>query len=63
MITPNEYIKDGKYMGAEMYYGLSSDQTKPAGVGNGSVLIEMDTSTIFFYDAESGDWLEWGAEE
>lgn len=39
--------------------GLSTD-TKPTGmsVGNGWSFIEMDTGKVFFYDAESENWLE-----
>lgn len=41
-------------------YGLSTD-TKPAdGTANGSVFIEMDTSTIYFYDMENETWHTWG---
>lgn len=40
-------------------YCLSSDTKPTEGVGNGSVLIEMDTSTLFFFDAENGEWLPW----
>lgn len=61
MVTTSNYISAGSYMGAEEFRGLSTD-TKPSSCGNGSVFIEMDTSTIYFYDATSGDWLEWGAE-
>lgn len=59
MITPYFYIKDGKYCGIETLYGLSSD-SKPTTAANGSAFIEMDTCTIYFFDAENGDWLEWG---
>lgn len=45
------------------YYGLSTDTPKPTeGVGNGSALIEMDTSKVYFFDAGNSEWLEWGAE-
>lgn len=42
--------------------GLSTD-TKPTEIngqtiGNGSIYIEMDTGTIFFYDAENEEWKE-----
>ena len=41
-------------------YGLSTD-TKPSdGTANGSVFIEMDTSTIYFYDLENETWCAWG---
>lgn len=47
---------------AIVYYGLH-DETKPTtAVGNGSCFVEMDTSTVFFYDETNGVWLEWGAE-
>ena len=39
-------------------FGLSSD-TKPLNVNNGTCFIEMDTSTIYFYDAENEQWCEW----
>lgn len=43
---------------------LSSD-TKPTGsnVANGSCLIEMDTSKLYFYDAANAEWKEWGEED
>ena len=61
MITPDFYMEDGMYYKVETYYGLSTD-TKPSNVANGSVFIEMDTSTLYFFDAENGEWKEWGAE-
>jgi len=43
-------------------YGLSTD-TKPVGgaITNGSAFIEMDTSTMYFYDEASQTWRAWGA--
>ena len=60
MITQNQYTSNGKFMAAVTLYGLSTD-TKPTSYGNGSCFVEMDTSNIYFYDAVSGDWLEWGS--
>jgi len=40
---------------------LSSD-TKPTtdpSMLNGSILIELDTSTIYFYDEENSTWRAW----
>ena len=37
--------------------GLSTD-TKPTDVGNGSVFIEIDTGTIYMFDAASKQWKE-----
>lgn len=63
MITPSEYIKNGKYMGADVLFGLSDDSSsRPTSVANGTALIEMDTSKIYLFDAENSQWLKWGAE-
>ena len=45
-----------------IYYGLSTDTKPTDGVGNGSAFLEMDTSKVYFFDAENSDWWEWGAE-
>lgn len=42
------------------YWGLHDD-TKPADAINGACFIEMDAPKLYFYDQESGEWLEWGA--
>ena len=42
-------------------YCLSTD-TKPTDVPNGSILIEMDTSTIYTFDEAGSTWNEWGGE-
>ena len=42
------------------YYGLSTD-VKPESANNGSRYIEMDTGKLYLFDAESAEWLEWGA--
>lgn len=41
-------------------FGLSTDAKPTTGVVNGSAFIEMDTSTIYFFDASGNQWLEWG---
>lgn len=55
MVTRSEYMVNGKYMGAETFYGLSTD-SKPTTCGNGSVFIEVDTQNGFFFDASAGKW-------
>ena len=43
-----------------VYYCLSTD-TKPTDrIGNGDVLIEMDTGKVYLYDADGAEWLEVG---
>ena len=41
-----------------VFFGLSTD-VKPK-AENGSCFIELDDSKIFFYDGDSGQWIEWG---
>ena len=42
------------------YYCLSTD-TKPSGahIANGSVLLEMDTGTVYFWDEAGSTWRAW----
>ena len=41
------------------YFGLRTDD-KPSGTAlNGRAFVEMDTSKLYFYDAENGTWIEW----
>lgn len=37
-------------------YGLSTD-TKPMDVGNASTFYEMDTKTLYMFDAQNKVWL------
>lgn len=39
------------------FRGLSSD-TKPDGMPNGSDFLEIDTGKMWYYDEDSGDWLD-----
>lgn len=41
------------------FFGLSTDD-KPVSAENGSAYLEMDTSRLFFYDAEGQRWIEFG---
>lgn len=58
MVTVNE-VKITR-IGKEVIEGtcLSSD-TKPTNYGNGSILIEMDTSTLYFFDEAGNTWRAW----
>lgn len=48
--------------GLPIYYRegscLSTD-TKPTDCENGSVMLEMDTSKMYMYDAANAEWKEW----
>lgn len=66
MITMGEQNGTGApfAFGCVTYYGLSTDNSKPTtDVANGSAFVEMDTSKLYFYDAEGETWREWGASE
>lgn len=61
MVTKAEYISNGKYMGAETFYGLSTD-SKPTSCGNGSFFIAVDNigkadvNSVYCFDAENSTW-------
>jgi len=38
---------------------LSSDTKPTQGVANGSKLLEMDTATLYMWDAAGQQWLPW----
>ena len=55
-ITEVKAIRNGK----EVVEGscLSTD-AKPLTLGNGSILMEMDTSTLYMYDEKNNTWRAW----
>lgn len=56
MVTPGSNFLD---KAVATVYGLSTDE-KPTEAVNGSCFLEMDTSKIYFFDEEHGEWLKWG---
>jgi len=56
------YDANGDPLERKSGYCVAAD-TKPTGgsIANGSRLIEMDTGKVFFFDAESGEWDEFGS--
>lgn len=59
MVTTSTYWdNDGIYFTAQTYYGLSTDPF-PTNVANGSIFIEIDTKSLYFFDAESSEWVLW----
>ncbi len=55
MITDN---KPYKYDDRPIFC-LSTDEKPYLGIANGCKLIEMDTSSVYFFDAEHTEWLLW----
>ena len=39
---------------------FTSDETKPTGadIANGSIIVEPDTGSVFFYDRTNDEWVE-----
>lgn len=62
MITSQNQVQlqDGVYISAVTLFGLSTDSKPTTGVANGSIFMEMDTSSIYLYDAAAAQWVEWG---
>lgn len=57
MITYDNEVKVGSKRKVEGKC-ISTD-TKPTDVINGSLLIEMDTGKLYFFDEASSVWREW----
>ena len=55
------YDFDGKPIYQVHGFCLSSDSKPTDGIGNGSDIIEIDTSKIYFYDQSGKSWHEWEA--
>lgn len=48
---------DGKTQ-AKIAGACLSGDTKPTDVDNGSVMLEMDTGKVYFFDEENSQWRE-----
>ena len=53
------YGEDDSIQGDIQLIGL--DAEKPESAPNGTCYIAMDTSKIYFYDADNSQWRKWGA--
>lgn len=63
MITPEngaQYINN-RYRRPKIFFGLSTDTKPTTNIVNGSVFVEMDTSTVYFFDQENAVWHAWEA--
>ena len=60
MVTWNNQIQDiGETTSMVMNGTCLSTDDKPLNVGNGSILLEMDTSKVYLYDLKNKVWREW----
>lgn len=55
-IIKNE--KEGEKITTGQLVGLSTDTKPTENIGNGTIFIEIDTKTIYFYDEENQIWRE-----
>lgn len=63
MITEQHELQivDSKLTASTTYFGLSGDSKPTTGIANGSCYVEMNTGKIYFFNAASSAWVEWGA--
>lgn len=61
MITNDKNAQkiSGKYVRPVTLFGLSTDTKPDEKIANGSVFIEMDTGTIYFFDLDGTQWVPW----
>lgn len=64
MITPDNTAQliNGKWIRPVTLWGTSTDTKPTEDVANGSVFVEMDTSTVYTFDYTSGEWQPWGGD-
>ena len=65
MITfqSERFISKGKAFREGTCLSTDTKPTTDTTMANGSVLIEIDTSKIYFYNEASSAWLEWGEDD
>lgn len=37
---------------------LAADTKPTAGIANGSIMVEVDTGSVFFFNEAAGEWIE-----
>lgn len=58
MFTNENYYKSDMDRALADSFCLSTDTKPTAGIANGSLLLEMDTSKIYAFDEQNQTWLE-----
>lgn len=59
MFTSNKAASVGQDKVLIEAFCLSSDTKPTNGVANGSIALEMDTSTLYFFDEKNNIWRAW----
>ena len=54
-----KYIQPGKAYREGTCLSGDTKPTSDTTLANGSKLLEMDTSTLYLYDEENGEWRAW----
>lgn len=60
--TKRTYEQDGVLISQIDGQCLSTDTKPTLNIANGSQMVEMDTSKVFFFDEDGNEWLEFGGE-
>lgn len=65
MITPDNTAQliNGKWIRPVTLWGSSTDVKPTEDVANGSIFVEMDTSTVYTFDYGNTEWQPWGGGE
>lgn len=53
---------NGKYIRPVVLWGTSDDSKPTEDIANGSIFVEMDTSTVYTYNYDTATWAPWGGE-
>lgn len=55
-----EFVDYENYKTVQLIEGmcLSTDAKPNAGIATGSIMTEVDTGTVYFFDEVSGEWIE-----
>lgn len=53
---------NGKYVRPAVFWGNSDDVKPTDDIANGSIFVEMDTSTVYTFNYDDTAWVPWGGE-
>lgn len=53
-----QFISGGNVLSLIEGSCLAADTKPTAGIANGSIMVEVDTGTVFFFNETSSEWVE-----
>lgn len=57
-VTNYEVVTDGAVLSCIEGSCLHTDTKPTAGIANGSIMVEVDTGDVYFFNETSGDWVK-----